>query len=338
MKPVLLPPNVVPRFYRGGPEIAALRGIAVDGERMPEEWVGSTTTAFGEQRLGLATLPGGGLLRDAIAADPAGYLGPEHVARFGPDPALLVKLLDAGERLPVHAHPDAAFAQANLGIPFGKTEAWIVIAAAGDACAVHAGWRAGVDRATLAGWVERQDHDALLGALNPLAVKAGDAVFVPAGVPHAIGAGVLIIELQEPTDMSVLLEWEGFGIADVQEATLGLGWERALGCVELAARAGDELRGPAPAGAVASLLPAAADRFFRAERVTGAGGGAELARGFAVGIVLDGAGSLRTASGDALALARGAAVLVPWAAGDVRVEGEVVVLLCRPPATDGRSA
>src|SRR3712207_7675257 len=38
----------------------------------------------------------------------------------------------------------------------------------------------------------------------------GDAIFVPAGTPHAIGDGVLIVELQEPSDMSVLLEWEGF--------------------------------------------------------------------------------------------------------------------------------
>jgi mannose-6-phosphate isomerase len=329
MNPVVLPPNVVPRFYRGGAAIAELRGVPVDGDRMPEEWIGSTAKVFGEERLGLATLPGGGLLRDAIAADPEAYLGPEHVARYGPDPALLVKLLDAGERLPVHAHPDAAFASANLGIPYGKTEAWIVIAAERGA-AVHAGWSEDVERATLERWIAAQDHDALLGALHPVPVSAGDAIFVPAGVPHAIGAGVLIVELQEPTDMSVLLEWDGFGIADEDEATLGLGWERALGCVELAARDAGGLRGPAPDGPVSSLLPAAADRFFRAERVTG-GRGAELAQGFAVTIVLAGSGTLRTGLGGALEVGRGAAVLIPWAAGPARLEGDVVALFCRPP-------
>ena len=50
----------------------------------------------------------------------------------------------------------------------------------------------------------------MLGALHRVPVAAGDAIFVPAGMPHAIGEGLLIVELQEPTDLSVLLEWEGF--------------------------------------------------------------------------------------------------------------------------------
>jgi mannose-6-phosphate isomerase len=333
MKPVLLPPNGVPRFYRGGPAISALRGVELEGERVPEEWVGSTARVFGEQALGLATLPDGGLLRDAIAADPDAFLGPRHAERFGPDPALLVKLLDAGERLPVHVHPDAQFAAAHLGTPFGKTEAWIVIGADRDDAAVHAGFRDDVDAATLERWVREQDHDAMLGALNPVPVGVGDAVFVPAGVPHAIGEGLLIIELQEPTDMSVLLEWEGFGIAGEDEATLGLGWERALGCVQLAARDAEALRGPQPSTPVASLLPPAADAFFRAERVAPAPV-AELARGFAIAIVLEGEGRLRTEAGGDLPLRRGATALIPWAAGAMRLEGDVVAIVCRPPQSE----
>jgi mannose-6-phosphate isomerase len=333
MKPVVLPPNGVPRFYRGGPAITALRGVRFEGERVPEEWVGSTATVFGERELGLSALPGGTLLRDAIGADPEGFLGPEHAARFGADPALLVKLLDAGERLPVHVHPDDEFAAAQLGAPFGKTEAWIVIGVSGDDPAVHVGFRDDVDAATLARWVSDQDHDALLRALNRVPVTVGDAVFVPAGVPHAIGAGLLIVELQQPTDLSVLLEWDGFGIADADEATLGLGWERALGCVELAARDPRPLLGTKPAAPVAALLPRQADGFFRAERIAPAPA-AELPPGFAIVIVLDGAGTLTTEAGGALELRRGAAVLIPWAAGAARFEGDVVAIVCRPPGDE----
>ena len=57
------------------------------------------------------------MLKDVIAADPEAFLGPEHVASYGADPALLVKLLDAGERLPVHYHPGRAFAKQHLGPP-----------------------------------------------------------------------------------------------------------------------------------------------------------------------------------------------------------------------------
>ncbi|MFP3589921.1 hypothetical protein SCB29_40900, partial [Paraburkholderia sp. SIMBA_055] len=55
-----------------------------------------------------------------------GWLGAEHVAAFGDDTALLVKILHTGERLFNHAHPDAGFAEAHLGVGRGKTEAWII--------------------------------------------------------------------------------------------------------------------------------------------------------------------------------------------------------------------
>jgi mannose-6-phosphate isomerase len=334
MKPVSLPPNGIPRFYRGGAAMSALRGVEFAGERVPEEWIGSTATVFGEERLGLASLADGRLLRDAIEADPEGYLGPEHTRRFGADPAMLVKLLDAGERLPVHVHPDGAFAAAHLGTRFGKTEAWVVVGTEREDAAVHVGFREEIERPTLERWVREQDREAMLGALNPVPVGVGDAVFVPAGVAHAIGEGLLIVELQEPSDMSVLLEWDGFGIAGADEATLGLGWESALGCVELAARDAAPLKRAAPAGPVASLLPPAADAFFRAERIA-PDPVAELGHGFAVLIVLTGTGSLRTEQGGELELRHGATALIPWAAGAARLEGDLVAIACRPPQTRG---
>ena len=332
MKPVVLPPNLVPRFYRGGERIAGLRGIPIDSDRVPEEWVGSATTVFGETSLGLSALPSGELVRDALRRDPVGWLGADHAARFGGDPALLVKLLDAGERLPVHVHPDGPFARRALGTRYGKTEAWIVVGTSGDDVSVAAGFREDIEPKTIARWVAEQDHDAMLGALNPVPVKPGDAIFIPAGTPHAIGQGAFIVELQEPTDLSVLLEWDGFGISDEQEATLGLGWDAALGCVDLAARDAGALRGPTDGGPVARLLPEAADRFFRAERITAASGEpADVARGFAVLVFLDGAGALTSSESETLPVRRGDTVLVPHAAGGCRLEGDAVAIACRPP-------
>lgn len=89
---------------------------------MPEDWVGSVTVLFGEAELGLTRLVGGRLLRDAVVAGPVAWLGEQHVARYGADTALLVKLLDAGELLPVHAHPGRQFAAAHLGLAIGDTE------------------------------------------------------------------------------------------------------------------------------------------------------------------------------------------------------------------------
>src|SRR5918998_499206 len=121
-------------------------------------------------------LPGGVLLRDAAAADPVAFFGPDHAARHGGNPALLVKLLDAGQRLPVHVHPDRRFARMHLDSPVGKTEAWVIVAAEGPDATVRLGFREDVDPATLVRWVAEQDTEALLGALNEVPVAPGDAL------------------------------------------------------------------------------------------------------------------------------------------------------------------
>ncbi|MGZ4411247.1 MAG: mannose-6-phosphate isomerase, partial [Gaiellaceae bacterium] len=99
MKPIPLPANQPSRFYRGGAAIARFRGVPSSDPYVPEDWVGSTTTLLGEDRLGLTLLADGRPLRDVIAAEPELFLGPEHLRRFGSEPRVLVKLLDAGERL-----------------------------------------------------------------------------------------------------------------------------------------------------------------------------------------------------------------------------------------------
>ncbi|HXS43119.1 MAG TPA: hypothetical protein VN751_00730, partial [Solirubrobacteraceae bacterium] len=216
----------------------------------------------------------------------------------------------------------------HLGLDFGKTEAWIVLAAR-EGAEVAVGWREAIAQDTLRAWVDAQDHDALLGALTPVPVSAGDAVFVPAGVPHAIGDGILIAELQEPTDLSILIEWDGFGIDDERAATLGLGWDVALASVERTARDPAALRGPRGDGPVSELLPPAAARFFTAQRIAPAGGSLQLPAGFAVVLVVEGAGTLA-----GLDVTRGDALLVPHAAGPVHVDGDLVAIASRPPAVD----
>jgi mannose-6-phosphate isomerase len=320
MRPLTLPPNVLGHFYAGGERIAALRGTA-SREHTPEEWIGAVNTTFDGSR-GLSALPDGTLVRDAIEADPEAFLGADHVARFGADPALLVKLLDAGQRLPVHFHPGREFAARELGLTHGKTEAWLIVEADPDA-SVWVGFSRDVGLDEVRGWMAAQDSAAMLAVLHELPVAAGDAIFVPAGTPHAIGAGILMVEVQEPTDLSVLLEWDGFELTE-DDGHLGLGWDTALQALDLGAW--DEARVSAlrGSGTGRSLLPAAADACFRAERVRR---GDELDAGFSILVGLEGSGDL-----DGVELARGTALLVPHAAGPLTVSGDVEAIRCRPPA------
>jgi mannose-6-phosphate isomerase len=332
VKPLVLPPNQFHRFYRGGARIDALRGAPAGEDGRPEDWVGSTATSFGEESEGLSRLDDGRVLRDAVRADPEGFLGPAHAERWGAEPALLVKLLDAGERLPVHFHPGRAFARERLGLPFGKTEAWIILEAEPGA-EVHVGMREPVDPATVQGWLERQDPDEMLAAMNRVPVRAGDTVLVPAGTLHAIGAGILLLELQEPTDLSVLLEWQRFGV-DGGAQHLDLGWDAALSALERGRSEPLTTAGDRAPQAVEPLLPAAAAPYFRAERLRPEHGPVELEPSFAVLLVVDGEGTLRTEHGDALELRRGLTALVPYGAGRTTVEGAVDAIRSLPPEAD----
>ncbi|GAA3461622.1 class I mannose-6-phosphate isomerase [Saccharothrix longispora] len=323
-QPVPLAANQPRQFYRGGAAIAALRNDVGAGGG-PEDWVASTTTRFGKDEAGLSRLPDGRWLRDAVAADPVTWLGAEHAAEFGGDTALLVKLLDAGQRLPVHCHPSNAFAEQHFGCRHGKTEGWIVVGTTGPEPTVYIGFREDVPADVVARWVAEQDP-AMLDALNPVAVSPGDTVFVPAGVPHAIGEGVFIVELQQPTDFSITLEWDGF-LADAEAGHLGLGYDKALDCVERRAQSVDDLvlRTRAETGPSVPLLGTRADPFFRADRLH-VSGTAAMEPSFGVLVVLEGAGTVGP-----VAVHRGSTLVVPHAAGEVVVTGDVVAVRCRPP-------
>ncbi len=308
MQPRRLTPTRVYRFYRGGLLIDRMRGETGADTDFPEDWVGSVTQASNPGRdeplAGLSQLDDGALLRDAIAADPQGWLGPD-AARGST--GVLVKLLDAAERLPVHFHPDRAFAAEHFGSAFGKTEAWIVLATREEESEVWIGMRNRVDRETYRGWTDRQDRDRLLDSLHRVPVRAGDVIFVPAGTPHAIGAGALIAELQEPTDFSIVCEWEGFPIAP-HDSHLGLGWDVAIEALQL------EPQLPALG------LPDEARSFFWADER------AEPAGRFAVWIVLAGSGTI-----DGEPARRGDCFAVPAAADRIDVGGDLRVLRCLGP-------
>jgi mannose-6-phosphate isomerase len=326
MRVIPLPSNRPPdRFYRGGRKITDFRGDPPAPEREPEDWVGSTTTIAGEDTLGLTVLPDGQTLAAAIDADPEPWLGRAHLDRFGPDTRLLVKLLDAGQRLPVHAHPDGAFAAEHLGRSHGKAEAWYIV----DGGVVHLGLQRAVERDELKALVDRQDTEALLGLLHHVDVEPGDVVYVPPGVLHAVGAGVFLVELQEPEDLSILLEWDGFELDGARDGHLGLGFDLALQAVECRARSSEEIAQLVrKTGPGRSVLPPEADAFFVLERVD-LDGEAHLDPGFAVLVTLTGQLDL----GDAgVHLGRGSTALAPHAAGPLTLIGQADVLACRPPA------
>ncbi|MFV0374044.1 class I mannose-6-phosphate isomerase [Microbacterium sp.] len=322
--PIVLPSNrPADRFYRGGARIVAFRGGTGAPEREPEDWVGSTTTVSGEDVVGLTRLGDAELLRDAIEADPVGWLGAPHANRWGADSRLLVKLLDAGQRLPVHAHPNDDFAASHLGRAHGKAEAWYIL----ERGTVYVGLRHDVAVGHLRELVDRQDTAGLLELLHEVHVEPGDVVWVPPGELHAIGAGILLLELQQPEDLSILLEWHGFALGGTTEGHLGLGFDVALEAVTRAGRSASEIAEFVMAAPTSgSVFPPAADAYFRLERHP-VDGEVLLESGFAIVVVTD--GPLEVGG---LTAPRGTTLLTAASEGALAVSGVGEVLVARPPA------
>ncbi len=327
--PWLLAPNFAQPSYRGGGAVERFRGLEPGRDPSPEDWIASVTTRRDMSPLGLSVLPDGRRLTDAISEEPDAFFGPEHLAAFGPDPMLLVKLLESATRLLVHCHPDRDFARTHLGGSHGKTEAWFVLSAVPGG-EVFLGFSEEVTREQLRSLVEEQRVEEMIALLNRVAVSEGDSILVPAGVPHAIGSGVLVLELQEPSDLSVLLE-----TGDSDSPDLGMGWEIALGCVDCSGWSPSRLEHlkRTVEGVESRIFPPAADPFFRADLVLARPNrDARLDQSFTVIVVIDGRGELKGSfQGSPIALSRGATVLVPHSAGTVDLTGSLKVAVCRPP-------
>jgi mannose-6-phosphate isomerase len=340
-RPHRLGPNKVPVYYAGGERIDRFRGVV--GAPGPEDWVGSVT-AFPPSLLpsgavpttGISPLHDGRLLSEAVQFDPNGWLGPELTSAFGDEPGLLVKLLDAGERLPVHCHPTREFAQAHLGSRFGKTEGWIIMSVDPGAV-IWLGFRDETDPSTLRTWIAEQDADTMLKAMNDIEVSSGDVFYLPAGLPHSIGPGIMLAELQEPTSFSVLAEFAPFGLTE-EQATLGLGWETAVSCFDLSGYDStrlDGLRSWRDAHALkrdpmVPLFPPAAGAFFQAHRALVARETPLPDRTFAILIVEQGNGRLTWEEGETSVQA-GETWVVPYGAGGLTASGSLELLICLPP-------
>lgn len=138
----------------------------------------------------------------------AGLTLPQYIAQAGPQALgtkcrefesfpLLVKLIDARENLSVQVHPSDEYALAHEG-QYGKTEMWVVLDAAPGAF-LYYGFQREVTREEFAERIQRGD---LTDILRKLPVEKGDVVFIPAGTLHAIGAGVVIAEIQQNSNVT----------------------------------------------------------------------------------------------------------------------------------------
>jgi len=149
----------------------------------------------------------GATLHDLWSKHRESLFGKRHAANPSPRFPLLIKLLDARERLSVQVHPPAHRAEELKGEP--KTECWYFLHAA-EGASVYAGLRKGVTRAEFEasltdGSVEEKLHRA--------PAHTGESIFIPSGRLHAIGEGLVIVEVQQNSDTTYrVFDWNRNGL------------------------------------------------------------------------------------------------------------------------------
>lgn len=218
---VLLPPNRVWRSYTGGATLERLAGAPVPADsHLAEDWIASTTPAVNpgceHLREGVSPVIVGWEAHDFRALlehDPEYFLGATHRARHGDELMLLVKFLDSATRLHFQAHPSRDFARAHLNARCGKTEAYHILGVRDDVIDpyLYIGFQRPPSPARLREMIEQQDITGLEACFDKVRVAVGETYLVPAGVPHALGPGLFLVEIQEPSDLVARLEFKRDG-------------------------------------------------------------------------------------------------------------------------------
>ena len=230
------------RTYLGGSMIDKLHEIE-NGEdnHFPEEWIMSVTECRNAGREefvgeGLSRLAENGeYLKNYIEGNPEELLGKKHYEKYGANTGVLVKIIDSSERLSIQVHPNREKALKLFDSPFGKTESWHILGGReinGEKPCIYFGFKKGVTEKYWREVFESQDIPKMLDCLNKIYVKEGDTFLIEGGIPHAIGAGCFLIEVQEPTDFTIRTERttpSGFWIDD-RMCHQGIGFDGMFEC------------------------------------------------------------------------------------------------------------
>ncbi len=232
-QPIFFERNRVGRVYSGGKLFSSFFGDKAEDGFLPEEWIASCVKAINRVQLhekeGVSRIAGTDMYFDSLLEK---Y--PKELCGSSGKMRILVKVLDSAVRLPAQAHPDKAFSRKYFNSGYGKTESWIILDTRENA-KIYFGFKDGVDRAVFEKAIDESKTDK--AAMERLMLyrepKKDDCFLVPARTVHAIGAGCLILEIQEPTDFTVQPEhWcDEYELND-REMYLSLTKEQAIDCFD----------------------------------------------------------------------------------------------------------
>ena len=243
---IVLSPNRVWRTYPGGRTLNKLEGKpSAEDSHLAEDWIVSTTRAMNKGReeivegYSIITINGEQiLLKDLIEKNPLETVGDAHYKKYGANTQFLLKFLDSAIRLHIQAHPTIAFSQKHLNSNSGKTEAYVILGIREEVSDpyIYLGFQHPLPKEEFKHAIATQNSKKILSCFDKIHIQPGDVFIVPGGLPHAIGEGVFMIEIMEPTDFVVRLEFEKAGYVLPEEARfMGRGIDFAMEMIDFTA-------------------------------------------------------------------------------------------------------
>lgn len=224
---------------------------------------------------------------------------------------LLVKLLDASANLSIQVHPSRAYARSHPGTTT-KSEAWYVLSAR-PGSVLYKGVQRGADRRAFARAATSGDEPALLAMLERFPARVGDVHYLPSGTCHALGAGIVVAEVQDPSDTT-------FRVYDWGRTGRVLQIDEALECIEYGpcdASSFERAERRERDGVVTESL-VRCDEFTLARSACAHAATLEIAPGCAVWMVLEGSVSIEGEHFERETVERGRTVVLPARLGAAR--------------------
>ena len=204
-------------YLWGGESLREDFGIFSPETPLAEAWVLSAHPD-GDSLISFSNAPHGESFSDYIKAHPkaAGSL-----ARSFPFFPMLIKLIDAKQALSIQVHPEDSYALSKEG-QYGKTEMWIVLERE-EGAFLYFGFQEECSEEEVRRAIQEESFPSLL---QKVPVEVGDVFFIPAGTVHAIGAGIVLAEVQQNSNLTYRVY--DYGRKDAQGNTRELHVEKAL--------------------------------------------------------------------------------------------------------------
>lgn len=179
----------------GGNKIANFKGVSTNLEMVGESW--EISGVDGHESIVDGGDEEGYTLKQLIEGHGQSLMGKKSIQKYGSSFPLLIKFIDAQQNLSVQVHPDDKMAQ-RLNYRNGKTEMWYIIDHEPKA-EIMAGFK---QSTTPEDYELSIIHDNIMDIIEHHTSRRGDAYYLPAGLIHAIGAGNLIVEVQQTSDLT----------------------------------------------------------------------------------------------------------------------------------------